>query len=133
MTAKQLADAYEKLKELRRKGGPADGMQSRIGRRLRYDLADSGIPERLRELVQRLYAQSEGDAAKSDDSADLIRALEIQTLADRVFGGEEKAEAWLQRPNRALSGQKPADLLKDELGVAVVRELLERIDHGIFA
>jgi uncharacterized protein (DUF2384 family) len=32
-----------------------------------------------------------------------------------------------------LSGQKPADLLKDELGAAIVREMLERIDSGIFA
>ncbi|HMM91481.1 MAG TPA: MbcA/ParS/Xre antitoxin family protein [Bradyrhizobium sp.] len=58
--------------------------------------------------------------------------LEIKTLADRVFGDEQKAETWLQRSNASLSGQKPADLLKDELGTSVVRELLERIDHGIF-
>ncbi|HMH99559.1 MAG TPA: MbcA/ParS/Xre antitoxin family protein [Bradyrhizobium sp.] len=50
-----------------------------------------------------------------------------------MFGDEEKAEAWLHRPNASLSGQKPMDLLKDELGTAVVREMLERIDHGIFA
>ena len=58
---------------------------------------------------------------------------EIKTLADRIFGDEEKAEAWLHRPNASLSGQRPMDLLKDELGTAVVREMLERIDHGIFA
>jgi uncharacterized protein (DUF2384 family) len=32
-----------------------------------------------------------------------------------------------------LSGQKAIDLLKDELGAAVVREKLEQIDHGMFA
>lgn len=76
-----------------------------------------------------------GDAADdiTDSPPNLIWALEIKALADRVFGDGQKADTWLQRPNFALSGQKPADLLQDELGTAVVRELLERIDHGIFA
>ena len=62
----------------------------------------------------------------------MVRNLEIKTFADRIFGDEEKAEAWLHRSNPSLSGQKPMDLLKD-VGTAVVRELLERMDHGIFA
>ncbi|WP_349255532.1 MbcA/ParS/Xre antitoxin family protein [Bradyrhizobium sp.] len=74
----------------------------------------------------------DSQSGKTDPSGNLIRVLEIKTLADRVFGDEQKAETWLQRSNASLSGQKPADLLKDELGTSVVRELLERIDHGIF-
>lgn len=62
-----------------------------------------------------------------------FRVLEVCALADRVFGDEKKAEAWLHRPNASLSGQVPFDLLKDEVGAAVVRETLEQIDHGIFA
>ncbi|WP_249159224.1 MbcA/ParS/Xre antitoxin family protein [Bradyrhizobium jicamae] len=67
------------------------------------------------------------------DEANLIRTLEIKSVAHRIFGDAQKAESWLQRPNASLSGQKPADLLSDELGTAVVREMLEQIDHGIFA
>jgi DNA-binding protein HU-beta len=64
---------------------------------------------------------------------ELFRVLEIQALADRVFGDEKKASIWLRRPNTSMSGQIPLDLMKDELGAAVVREALEQIDHGIFA
>jgi putative toxin-antitoxin system antitoxin component (TIGR02293 family) len=94
------AEAYESLKDIRRRG----------------ELVDVSIiaPEK----IQR--------------TGSFARFLEIQTLARRVFG-EEKATAWLNRTNSALSGQKPIDLLKDELGAAVVREALEQIDHGIFA
>jgi putative toxin-antitoxin system antitoxin component (TIGR02293 family) len=67
-----------------------------------------------------------------DDPAS-IRTLDVRALADRVFGDEKKADDWLHRPNPSLSGQKPVDLLKDELGAAVVREILEQIDHGMFA
>lgn len=57
--------------------------------------------------------------------------LELRALAHSVFGDEAKAERWLGRSNRSLSGQTPLDLMKDELGVAVVREILEQIAHGI--
>jgi putative toxin-antitoxin system antitoxin component (TIGR02293 family) len=66
-------------------------------------------------------------------SAKPLAETYIKMLAERVFGEEEKAEAWLHRPNASLAGQRPVDLLGDELGAAVVREMLERIDHGIFA
>lgn len=133
MSAKPLAEFYERLKELRRQGEP--NVEMRPGQQLRAlydDVVREGVPDRFAELILKLD-KSEDVTGKSDSSANLVRTLEIKTLADRVFGDEEKAEAWLRRSNASLSGQKPADLLKDELGVAVVRELLERIDHGIFA
>ena len=66
----------------------------------------------------------------SQESA--LRYSDIRSLADRVFGDEKKAEVWLHRPNASMSDQLPVDLMKDELGAAVVREALEQIDHGIF-
>jgi putative toxin-antitoxin system antitoxin component (TIGR02293 family) len=63
----------------------------------------------------------------------LLDVLEIRPLAVRVFGDEKMAEAWLERPSSSLSGQRPIDLLKSELGATVVREILEQIDSGIFA
>jgi putative toxin-antitoxin system antitoxin component (TIGR02293 family) len=59
--------------------------------------------------------------------------MSVKLFAERVFGDEEKARAWLHKPNPSLSGRRPVDLLGEEAGVAVVRELLEQIDHGTFA
>jgi putative toxin-antitoxin system antitoxin component (TIGR02293 family) len=109
MSAKPLAETYEELKELRRQG------ESR--------------PE-IRDVLNRLADRNDVEVA---DVEKLVRCLDIQTLADRVFGDKKKAGAWLNRPSASLSGQKPIDLLKDELGAAVVRETLEQIDNGIFA
>jgi putative toxin-antitoxin system antitoxin component (TIGR02293 family) len=58
--------------------------------------------------------------------------MSVELFAERVFGSEEKAEAWLQTPSSALSGQHPVDLLREAAGLEIVRELLARIDHGIF-
>jgi uncharacterized protein (DUF2384 family) len=118
MNVMSRAKVYEELKELRRQGG----MDSEI----------QGVPDRFAALIKGLDAADDiPDGADEPEST--IRILDIRTLADRVFGNEAKAEAWLHRPNAALSGQKPIDLLKDELGAAVVRETLEQIDSGIFA
>lgn len=135
MSSKPLAEVYEKLKELRRRGRLNMEIQAGVGQQLRAtydDVVRDGVPDRFLELIKKLDAATEV-AVESAQSENLVRYLEIKTLADRVFGDEEKAEVWLHRPNASLSGQKPMDLLRDELGTAVVRELLERIDHGIFA
>ena len=78
-------------------------------------------------------AQQGETRPSATEAQKLFKVLEIQALADRVFGDEKKANIWLQRPNGSMSGQIPLDLMKDELGAAVVREALEQIDHGIFA
>ncbi|HEY0327917.1 MAG TPA: MbcA/ParS/Xre antitoxin family protein [Rhodopseudomonas sp.] len=99
------AEIYEDLKERRRRGEMA-----------------SETPMLSRSLP---------DVLKT--SAANMVALEICALADRVFGDEAKADAWLVHPNTSMSGQRPVDLMQDQLGAAVVRETLEQIDHGIFA
>jgi len=130
MSDNALADVYEELKERRRRGGSAGiagelPIQSFISHRRAND------PD-----VDRIFEQSkllDISLGRGGSVEYLVRAIDIKTLADRVFGDEDKAEAWLQRSNSGLSGQRPADLLQDELGTAVVREMLEQIDHGIFA
>jgi putative toxin-antitoxin system antitoxin component (TIGR02293 family) len=114
MSAKPLAEVYEALKQARRRGDW------------------SGVAPAIADISDRL-PDLRTEIADFDQSANLIRTLDIRTLADRVFGDEEKAGSWLQRPNTSLAGQQPINLLKDELGAAVVRETLEQIDSGIFA
>lgn len=125
MSTEPLAEAYEKLKELRRQGELLEQetvgqtVQSGAHQLLGVDL----VLQSVRNLVSKLHS----------DNIQLTRLLEIMPLADRIFGDEQKAETWLNRPNPSFSGQKPIDLLQDELGTAVVREALEQIDHGIFS
>ncbi|WP_027534207.1 MbcA/ParS/Xre antitoxin family protein [Bradyrhizobium sp. WSM3983] len=132
MNAEPLAEVFEELKQLRRLGGRRDAH------------AHPGITSSLEDAYALLVKAGQNDTAELirrvidglsplEKSGSLVRILEIRTLANRVFGDMAKAAAWLDRPNRSLSGQKPVDLLQDELGAAVVRELLEQIDHGIFA
>jgi hypothetical protein len=110
---------------------PAEVLEELKERRRHGDL-DSGI---VLKAVQGLpgFARDVASLAGRPGRESAIRLLDIRTLAERVFGDADKVEAWLTRPNSSLSNQKPIDLLEDELGTAVVREMLERIDNGIFA
>ncbi len=119
MGEEPFAEVYEKLKELRRRGEFSE-----------LDVIHPQLTDKLRVLINAMVESNEA-LEKLDGS--LVRILEIRTLADRVFGDGKKAAAWLNRNNPGFSGQKPIDLLTDELGTAVVREALEQIDHGIFA
>jgi putative toxin-antitoxin system antitoxin component (TIGR02293 family) len=132
MNAEPLAEVFEELKQLRRLGGRQDA-QAHPEITSSLEDAYAVLVEAGQNDTAELIRQVIDDLSPLDKSGSLVRILEIRTLANRVFGDTAKAMAWLDRPNRSLSGQKPVDLLQDELGAAVVRELLEQIDHGIFA
>ena len=90
MSAKPLAEAYEKLKELRRQGESAPEVQSRIGHQLREmysDVVRQGVPDRFAELIRKLDAASEV-AGESGKSANLVRNLEIDRPAHDTLGSE---------------------------------------------
>jgi putative toxin-antitoxin system antitoxin component (TIGR02293 family) len=130
MSAEPLAEVYEKLKDLRRQGQlpHLNAIQPEMNaiRSILLTLAEAN------ELLEEMTASIRSEEAQRHHGS-LIRVLEMRTLAARVFGDAKKAEAWLNRTNPSFSGQRPIDLLQDELGAAVVREALEQIDHGIFA
>ena len=69
----------------------------------------------------------------SEQSDRLIRVARVLAAAEKTFGNQEKAGAWLRRPTRALGGECPLLLLDTDEGAREVTALLGRIDHGIAA
>ncbi len=66
---------------------------------------------------------------ESDRVLRLVRAL---SLAESVYGGRERALAWLRRPHVRLDGRAPLSLLNTDTGSRIVEELLVQIDEGMF-
>lgn len=60
-------------------------------------------------------------------------AAAFQALAVEVFGSATKARTWFSRPNRALRGARPAELLATADGCREVRDVLGRLAHGVFS
>lgn len=82
-----------------------------------------------RTLARRRQAR-QLDPGESDR---LYRIARLAAHAVSTFGEEEKAAAWLRRPNRALNGEAPIHLLDTDVGTQEIDDILGRIEHGIVA
>lgn len=47
--------------------------------------------------------------------------------------GKENFNKWLEKENRGLGNVKPSDLLSYYSGIEEVRNILERISHGVYS
>ena len=57
---------------------------------------------------------------------------EVLALATEVLGSQDAAERWLEGPVMALDGNQPIDLLATSAGTEMVKELLGRLQHGVY-
>ena len=64
------------------------------------------------------------------ESDRVYRLARILALAKRYLGSDKAAPRWLKRPNRALGGRMPLELLDTELGARAVENVLGRIAYG---
>jgi putative toxin-antitoxin system antitoxin component (TIGR02293 family) len=64
------------------------------------------------------------------ESDRLYRLARTIALAKQYIGDEEAATRWLKRPNRALGGHVPLELIDTELGARAVENVLGRIAFG---
>jgi putative toxin-antitoxin system antitoxin component (TIGR02293 family) len=68
----------------------------------------------------------------AEQSGRTWKFAEILAQAIRVFGTQEEAERWLDRPAMGLNGRRPIDLLATPVGVAMVETFLTRLEHGVY-
>ena len=64
------------------------------------------------------------------ESDRLYRLARIIALAKQYLGDDATATRWLRRPNRALGGSTPLQLIDTELGARAVENVLGRIAYG---
>ncbi len=80
-----------------------------------------------------LSRRKEARKLNREESDRVMRVARVAAHAVDVFGNEEKARAWLNKPCRALGGAIPTTLLDTDLGVQTVDKELHAIGHGLFA
>lgn len=57
---------------------------------------------------------------------------EILSRATDIFGSQEEAERWLDRPATGLDGRRPIELLSTPAGVDIVETYLTRLEYGVY-
>ncbi|HET9042610.1 MAG TPA: antitoxin Xre/MbcA/ParS toxin-binding domain-containing protein [Burkholderiales bacterium] len=102
-------------------------LAERIGVTLEEILAVAAISARTaaRRKTERFLKPEEADR--------VLRIARVVEESARVFGGYEKAAAWLRARHPLLAGAAPFALLGSDAGAKSVSDELIRIDHGDFA
>lgn len=77
-------------------------------------------------------ARSAGGTLDAPTSDRLYRLSKVIAIAEEVLEGTPSAMSWLRRPQPALAGQVPLDLLVTQAGADEVETLLRRIDYGVY-
>jgi putative toxin-antitoxin system antitoxin component (TIGR02293 family) len=85
-------------------------------------------------LPKRTLARRKKQAKLNMQESDrLLRLAQVAARAVEVLGSSAKASAWLQKPNRALGHVPPLEQMDTDVGAHMVKELLGRIEHGVFS
>ena len=118
------------MEEAIRAGLPVAAVESvvREGTLRSSELYSLVIPRRTLAHRKRL-----GRPLTADQSDRLTRVVRVAAGAEEAIGDVDKARRWLRKPNRALRGRTPLELLENNVGVRIVEQVLGRIEHGLGA
>lgn len=77
---------------------------------------------------------TKGTAKFSSDVSDKILGLaNIYSYGYEVFEDCDRFNQWIFRPNKALGGHSPFDIMHNSFGKEEVKNLIGRIDTGIYS
>jgi putative toxin-antitoxin system antitoxin component (TIGR02293 family) len=63
----------------------------------------------------------------------IVSLADIYSYGYEVFDDDNKFNNWMLRPNRALGGEAPYNLLDNQYGREEVKNLIGRIDYGVYS
>ena len=63
----------------------------------------------------------------------ILSIADLYSYGFEVFGDEPKFNEWVFRPNQALGGKLPFELLDNQFGREEVKNLIGRIEYGVYS
>jgi len=82
--------------------------------------------------VKTLERKKSEDKLDKYASSHVIEIAKVVEHAFEVFEDENKVQRWLNTPNPALNQMKPLDLFYLPTGLAMVDQILGRIEEGVY-
>lgn len=82
---------------------------------------------------RQLTRYEESKILRTDISAQLIQIAELYQFGYEVFESEENFQRWMSREIRALGFQKPINLLDTTFGINEVRNIIGRLEYGVYS
>jgi putative toxin-antitoxin system antitoxin component (TIGR02293 family) len=95
-----------------------------------------GSLEKAVGISPRTYQRRKDDLDRvlsPEQSGRTWKFAELLARAITVFGTQEAAEAWFERPAVGLDQRRPIDLLSTPAGVETIEDHLMRLEYGVYA
>jgi putative toxin-antitoxin system antitoxin component (TIGR02293 family) len=102
--------------------------------RIYFELPRDIIADMLNISAPTLYRWT-----KSNKNLERNYSIKLFEIADlflygiEVFESKENFFKWLNLPNTALGGLEPLELIEIPDGISKVRDIIGRIEHGVYS
>jgi putative toxin-antitoxin system antitoxin component (TIGR02293 family) len=127
---KRSVSTQDQLREAVRAGLPYASLVAVMGE---LGLARTEAADAIHLPPRTVARRKKEQKLQADESDRLVRLARLAAQGADALGDKEKAATWLRRPNRALGGKIPLELLDSDIGVRQVEEVLGRIEHGVYS
>ena len=98
-----------------------------------YQVSEDALVRQLGVSPSTLRRRRESGRLTPVESDRLYRMASAAAEAEAVFGSREKAVTWLHSANRALQGETPLSVLDTDIGSQRFRDVLGRLEHGVYS
>jgi len=97
------------------------------------ELPGKELAEILKIPSRTLSRRKERGTLDPTESERIFRIADLYNRAEAVLEGRERALRWLKSPQRALAQHTPLEYADTEPGAQEVRDLLGRIEEGVYS
>src|SRR5689334_16527063 len=80
-----------------------------------------------------LFSKKGAEKFSTDLSEKIVSLADIYSYGYAVFEDVERFNEWMHRPNQALGGQPPYGLVNNQFGREEVKDLIGRIEYGVYS
>ncbi|MCE7066446.1 antitoxin Xre/MbcA/ParS toxin-binding domain-containing protein [Dyadobacter sp. CY326] len=121
--------AIEKMRVVKQGISKTDleGFKDKIG--MDYDQLAATLSVARATLINKKGA----DKFNPTVSEKLVGLADIYSYGYEVFEDVDRFNRWIFSPNRALGGESPYNLLDNQYGREEVKNLIGRIDYGVYS
>ena len=119
----------EKMEKLRTGLSKQDLEKLKSRTELDYDKLSKALSVTRATLINKKGLQK----FSSSLSERMIGLADIYSYGYNVFEDEAKFNQWMFRPNRALGGKSPYEVIDNQFGREEVKNIIGRIDYGVYS
>lgn len=102
--------------------------------RVYFNISRDSAAHMLNISTPTLYRWIKGNKSlERNYSVQLFELADLFLFGIEVFSGRENFLKWLSLPNTALGGMEPGELINIPGGISKVRDILGRIEHGVYS